>query len=73
MKIGALRDRWRKARDRRLRLKSELLGQGSTLEQVRRNRLFRDLRKEQRRCSVQIKHLGKTLNRMRSIHREREQ
>jgi hypothetical protein len=65
-----LRARWHEVRQKRLQLKRELLSQGSTLAQVRGNRLFRSLKKEQRCYSVRIRHLERALNRMRSITRE---
>jgi hypothetical protein len=66
--IGALRDRWREARGRKLSRKQELVSLGKDIASVRHDRLYRDFLKEQRGLTRRIRHLEKTLNRKRARH-----
>ncbi len=69
--IASLRHEWRQARDEKLSRKKDLLSGGHDMAAVRRDRLYRDLRKRQHGVAVRIVHLERTMNRKRA--REKEQ
>jgi hypothetical protein len=64
--IAAAREAWRAARSDRLFRKEELCVLGSDITAVRHDRLYRELKKRQRRFAVRIVHLERKMNRMRS-------
>jgi hypothetical protein len=64
--IDIARGEWRRARDSKLSRKRELLAGVADGAAARRDRTYRDLRKEQRRCTVAIRHLERRLNRNRA-------
>jgi hypothetical protein len=57
------RDDWRKVRDVRLALKEKLLSLGVEKREIRRDKKYRALKKEQERLSGVLKRLEKRLNR----------
>ncbi len=63
----ALRSNWREVREKRLMLRSSLLERGIEPNEVRRDRLYRKLKKEQSGFSKQIRHLEREINRKRSL------
>lgn len=68
--ISELRREWRHARDEKLLRKKELLAGGHDMTAVRHDRLYRDLRKQQRGFAARIVHLERTLNRKRALEKE---
>ena len=63
MSIALERERWRRAREGKRARKRELLDGGADTAAVRRDRTFRDFRKQQRRAAALIRHLERRLNR----------
>ncbi|HOT46929.1 MAG TPA: hypothetical protein PLM53_16360 [Spirochaetota bacterium] len=64
--IAGLRHEWRQARDEKLTRKKDILAGGHDMAAVRRDRLYRDLRKRQHGYAVRIIHLERTMNRKRA-------
>ena len=64
--IADARDEWRAVRSDRLSRKKELIAPGGDVSSVRRDRLYRELKKRQRRFAAQIVHLERKMNRMRA-------
>jgi hypothetical protein len=62
-----LRSTWREIRDEKLKLKGSLLEKGLSLTEIRRERIYRKLKKEQKDCSKRIRHLEREINRIRSF------
>ncbi len=62
----ALRSDWREVRDERLMLRRSLLERGLEPKEIRRDRLYRKLKKEQSGFSKQIRHMEREINRKRS-------
>jgi hypothetical protein len=69
--IARVREEWRAARTERLSRKRELLVPGHDMSTVRRDRLYRDLQKRQRRFAVLIVHLERRMNRIRAREKEK--
>ena len=63
-----LRKLWRSVRDRRLSLKLGLVSRGLDIKGIREHREYRNLKKEQARLSVLIKHLEKKINKTGAAH-----
>lgn len=57
-----LRFRWHSIRDARLALKRNLSGSGKTVIEIRHNREYRRLKKEQRALSRMIRHIEKKIH-----------
>lgn len=66
--LHLIRSEWRIVRSKRLKRKDELLDQGYSIQDIRKDRLFRELKKEQKRLSTRIKHIEKSLNKRRGIN-----
>lgn len=64
--LDTARDEWRKVRDVRLALKEKLLSLGVAKSEIRRDKKYRELKKEQERLTGILKRLEKRLNRARS-------
>jgi hypothetical protein len=64
--IAAARVEWRAARSDKLSRKNELGIPGNDKSAVRRDRLYRELKKRQRRFAARIVHLERRMNRMRA-------
>ncbi len=60
-----LRSRWHDVRNERLELKSNLLGRELSLNEVRHDRAYKRLKKEQKHMSKLIKHIENEICRMR--------
>lgn len=58
-----LRDMWRMVRSARLLRKSRLASEGAGLHDIRRDREYRLLKKEQHALTIRIKHLEKEIGR----------
>ncbi len=61
-----LRLNWREVRDERLILRRSLIERGLEPNEIRRDRLYRKLKKEQSGFSKKIRHLEREINRKRS-------
>ena len=64
--IAEARKKWRAVRSDRLSRKKELIAPGGDISSVRRDRLYRELKKRQRRFAARIVHLERKMNRMRA-------
>lgn len=64
--IQRLREEWRKIRAAKLKRKTELQTSKYDKNKIRRDKVYKSLRKKQHRISVRIKHIEKKLNRMQS-------
>jgi hypothetical protein len=69
--IASLRHEWRQARDEKLSRKKDLIAGGHDMAAVRRDRLYRNLRKRQHGFAVRIVQLERIINRKRA--REKKQ
>lgn len=58
-----LRIRWREARDKKINRKIELLRQGLTIDDVRHDKFYRALKKNQKYLSKMIRHIEIKINR----------
>jgi len=56
-----LRSRWREVRNLRLSLKISLSDSGKTINEIRHNRDYRRLKKEQKLLSKMIKHIERKI------------
>lgn len=65
-----LRDEWRRVRSARLLRKSRLVSEGAELHDIRRDREYRLLKKEQHALTIRIKHLEKEIGRGSNEHGE---
>ncbi len=63
MEILESRDEWTRVRDLKLKRKEELLDSGLDKKEVRKDRLFKELKKQQYGISKVIRHKQKRLNR----------
>ena len=59
-----MREQWRIVRLQRLKLRDELIEKGLTIKQIRKEREYRALKKEQRRISKFIRHIEKKINKI---------
>jgi hypothetical protein len=64
--IAEAREEWRVARSDRLSRKRELIEPRGDMSAVRRDRLYRELKKRQRRFAARIVHLERRMSRMRA-------
>jgi hypothetical protein len=64
--IDDARNEWRAVRSDRLSRKKELIAPGCDISSVRRDRLYRELKKSQRMFAARIVHLERKMNRMRA-------
>jgi len=62
-KRDSLRIEWQSFREMKLARKRELAWQGTAIELIRRDKLYRQFRKSQHYVSKQIKHLEIQINR----------
>lgn len=62
MQIQDRRAQWRIVRAKRLQRKKELMSQGIDIKEIRRDGLFRRLKKEQQSLSKVIKHIERKIN-----------
>ncbi len=62
--LKIIRDKWRKTRDERLKLKTELLSEGLSKTKIIHEKSYKRLRKEQRHFSKMIKHMEMRLNKI---------
>jgi uncharacterized coiled-coil DUF342 family protein len=60
-----LRSRWREIRNERLKLRESLLEKGKVQAEVRKDTVYKKLKKEQEGVSKQIRHLEREINRIR--------
>ncbi len=58
-----LRIRWTETRDKKINRKIELLRQGLTINDVRHDKIYRALKKEQKYLSKMIRHIEIIINR----------
>lgn len=61
------RDEWRAAREMKLSRKAALAAEGKDAAAMRRDRVYRECRKRQRRATVRIRHLERRMNRKRAV------
>lgn len=61
-----LREEWKKTRREKLALSRQMAHTGAALSSIRRDAVFRTLRKRQKRISVLIRHIEKKINRLRA-------
>lgn len=61
-----LRAGWREIREKRLDLRNRLIEKGLTRAELRKERFYKKLKKEQEYFSKRIRHLEKEINRRRS-------
>ncbi len=61
-----LREEWKKTRRERLALSRQMALTGAVPSSIRRDAVFRKLRKRQKRISVLIRHIEKKINRLRA-------
>ncbi|MFC1668805.1 hypothetical protein ACFL20_00310 [Spirochaetota bacterium] len=59
-----LRSEWKEVRQLKLNRKEELLFRGLTLKEIRKDRLYRELKKKQRHHSKVIGHIEKKISRI---------
>ncbi len=57
--IKLKRKEWQIIREKRISLKKQLLSAGLTIQEVRKNKVYRQLKKDQRRLTTKLKHLLK--------------
>jgi len=57
-----LRKEWNAIRDKRLNIKCELILTGLNKNEIRKDRIYKKLKREQYRLSIRIKHLVKKIN-----------
>jgi hypothetical protein len=60
-RITDLRTRWRAFRKERLVYKKKLLNRGKSIQDIRKDRTYRQLKKRQHALTTEIKHLEKRL------------
>lgn len=68
-----LREAWRAVRSQRLARKNELVAAGGTIAAVREDRRYRSLKKEQRRITVELRHVEKKIQRKKALRNTAEQ
>ena len=61
--LGTLKIRRRDARLRGMDYRKDLLGRGASPAELRRNKTYRLMKKEQKKLSLRMKHLVKEINR----------
>ena len=64
---NAAREEWRAARELKLLRKAALAAGGMDAAALRRDRVYRECRKRQRRAAVRIRHLERRMNRKRAV------
>jgi hypothetical protein len=67
---NAARDEWRAAREMKRSRKAALTAEGKDAAALRRDRVYREYRKRQRRAAVRIRHLERRMNRKRAREEE---
>ena len=60
--ISHKREQWRNIRNTRLNKKNELLSNGYLIKEIRKQKEYRQLKREQNLLSKEIKHLERKLN-----------
>ena len=63
LKILSKREEWRRVRALRLNKKDEFLKIGLEITEIRKDKEYKELQRQQKRLSKEIRHLEKKLNR----------